>query len=390
MRRAWMSGLGLVQPPASVGISTATRSAGIHPESGSGWRPLGVPCFEDSLVQDRLSQILQAIWEPEFRECSYGFRPGRSAHDALRRVADVITNERTQWVVEADIKGFFNHVSHDHLVRFLEHRIADPCLLRIIQRFLKAGVMEDGAVRGVRRVRRRVDWSHPCWPISTCTMCWICGLRSGLLDAVAAKRFSSGTVMTLSPAFNPKRTPGDFFVELRERLADFALEVEPSKTGLVRFGSAAPWNCKRDGLHRPQTFNFLGFTHYVHRSRRGYFVVGRRTERKRFNRKLQALNERLSALRVRGGTAMLCYFQQHMRGHIQYYGVSGNYRQLAAYAYFASRLLYKWLNRRSQRRSTTWARFRTSLHSRWLPPLRICHNLFPVPSWKTQAGSRMV
>ena len=117
------------------------------PKSGSGWRPLGVPCFEDRLVQDRLSQILQAIWEPEFRECSYGFRPGRSAHDALRRVSEVITNERTQWVVEADIKGFFNHVSHDHLVRFLEHRIADPCLLRIIHRFLKAGVMEDGAVR---------------------------------------------------------------------------------------------------------------------------------------------------------------------------------------------------------------------------------------------------
>ncbi len=141
-----------------------------------------------------------------------------------------------------------------------------------------------------------------------------------------------------------------FLVELRERLADFALEVEPSKTGLVRFGSAAPWNCKRDGLRRPQTFDFLGFTHYVHRSHRGYFVVGRRTERKRFKRKLQELNERLRALRVRGGTAMLCYFQQHMRGHIQYYGVSGNYRQLAAYAYFASRLLYKWLNRRSQRR----------------------------------------
>ena len=103
-----------------------------------------VPSFEDRLVQDRLSLILQTIWEPEFRECSYGFRPGRSAHDALRRVAEVITNEQTQWVVEADIKGFFDHVSHTHLMRFLEHRIADPQLLRIVRRFLKAGVMEDG------------------------------------------------------------------------------------------------------------------------------------------------------------------------------------------------------------------------------------------------------
>ena len=109
-------------------------------------RALGIPCFEDRLVQDRLSMVLQRIWEPEFLECSYGFRPGLSAHDALRRLAEVITNGRTQWVVEADIKGFFDRVSHEHLMRFLEHRIADPNFLRIIRRFLKAGVMEDGMV----------------------------------------------------------------------------------------------------------------------------------------------------------------------------------------------------------------------------------------------------
>jgi len=115
------------------------------PKGDGRYRPLGVPSFEDRLVQDRLSRILQAIWEPEFRDCSYGFRPGRGAHDALRRVAEVISNEGTQWVVEADIKGFFDHLSHSHLLAFLEHRIADPNLLRIVRRFLKAGVMEDGA-----------------------------------------------------------------------------------------------------------------------------------------------------------------------------------------------------------------------------------------------------
>jgi RNA-directed DNA polymerase len=114
------------------------------PKGDGRYRPLGIPSFEDRLVQDRLSGILQAIWEPVFCDCSFGFRPGRSAHDALRRVAEVITNEGTQWVVEADIKGFFDHMSHSHLVRFLEHRIADPKLLRIVQRFLKAGILEDG------------------------------------------------------------------------------------------------------------------------------------------------------------------------------------------------------------------------------------------------------
>lgn len=114
------------------------------PKGYGRYRPLGIPSFEDRLVQDRLSRILRAIWESEFCDCSYGFRPGRSAHDALRRIAEVITNEGTQWVVEADIKDFFNHVSHAHLMRFIEHRIADPKFLRIGQRFLKAGVMEDG------------------------------------------------------------------------------------------------------------------------------------------------------------------------------------------------------------------------------------------------------
>jgi group II intron reverse transcriptase/maturase len=116
------------------------------PKGDGRYRPLGIPSFEDRVVQDRLSLILQAIWEPEFCECSYGFRPGRSAHDALRRMAEIITKEHTQWVVEADVKGFFDHVSHGHLMRFLEHRIADPRFLRILRRFLKAGVMEDGVV----------------------------------------------------------------------------------------------------------------------------------------------------------------------------------------------------------------------------------------------------
>jgi group II intron reverse transcriptase/maturase len=132
------------------------------PKGDGRYRPLGVPSFEDRLVQDRLSQILQAIWEPEFCDCSYGFRPERSAHDALRRMADVITNGRTQWVVEADIKGFFDHLSQTHLMRFLEHRIADPNFLRIVRRFLKAGIMEDGTFTASDAGAPQGGWSRPC------------------------------------------------------------------------------------------------------------------------------------------------------------------------------------------------------------------------------------
>lgn len=360
------------------------------PKSGSGWRPLGVPCFEDRVVQDRLSQILRAIWEPEFRECSYGFRPQRSAHDALRRVAEVITNERTQWVVEADIKGFFDHVSHYHLARFLQHRIADRCLLRTIERFLKAGVMEDGAVTASEEGTPQGGLVSPV--LANIYLHYVLDMWFGRRFArrCAGKAFLVRYCDDFTACFQHAGDARRFLIELRGRLASFELEVEPSKTGLIRFGSAAPWHCQQEGLRRPQTFNFLGLTHYVGRSRRGYFVVGRRTERKRFGGKLQALSERLRALRVRGGTAMLSYFRQHLQGHFRYYGVSGNHRQVAAYAYLASRLLYKWLNRRSQRRSTTWARFRMLLHGRWLPPPRIYHNLYPVPLGRTQAGSRMV
>ena len=177
---------------------------------------------------------------------------------------------------------------------------------------------------------------------------------------------------------------------LTERLAAFDLEVEPSKTAILRFGTRAAQTCHLDGLRRPQTFSFLGLTHYVSRSRSGRFVVGRKTERKRFNGKLKQLNERLRRLRMVGGKAMMDYVRRHLAGHIRYYGVSGNYRALNRYVRAASRLLFKWLNRRSQRRSIPWERFRKVLKERILPRVRIVHNLYPRPIGMTQTGSRMV
>ena len=360
------------------------------PKAGGGRRPLGIPSFEDRIVQDRLSQILQAIWEPEFRDCSYGFRPGRSAHDALRRVAEVITNGRTQWVVEADIKGFFDHVNHDHLLRFLRHRIADPCFVRIIQRFLKAGVMEDGVVSASEEGTPQGGLVSPV--LANIYLHYV-------LDVWFEKRYARmcrGKAYLVRycddfiACFQNEEDARRFRSELAKRLAEFDLEVEPSKTAVLRFGSEAQRNCKGDGLRCPKTFNFLGFTHYVGRSRSGRFVVGRRTEGRRFRKKLQMLNERLRQLRVQGGKAMMDYFKRHLEGHIRYYGVSGNYQRLQAYVYLASRLLFKWLNRRSQRRSMTWERFSKILRRGPLPRVRIVHNLYPKPLWMAQTGSRMV
>lgn len=361
----------------------------VHIPKGDGrYRPLGIPSFEDRLVQDRLSQILQGLWEPLFCDCSFGFRPGRSAHDALRRLAEVITLEKTQWVVEADIKGFFDHVGHAHLMRFLEQRIADRPLLRIVQRFLKAGVLEDGVFTAteagtpqgglVSPVLSNIylhyvldEWFEQCFAVD-------CAGKARLI------RYADDYVACFEQEADARR----FLTAMTQRLAQYDLEIEPSKTALLSFGDQALTHPRERKLEA-RTFSFLGFTHYVGRSRQGRFVVGRKTDGKRLCKKLKLVDERLRRLRASGGWAMLAYVRRHLQGHIQYYGVSGNSRSLATYVYRVAGLLFKWLNRRSQRRSLTWKRFGEVIRPR-LPKPRIVHDLYPIPWWKTQTGSRMV
>lgn len=396
MRKADYGGDGL--PERLNDLSARVRRLGYRPKpvrrvfipkSNGGRRALGIPSFEDRIVQDRTSLILQAIWEPEFRECSYGFRPGRNAHQALKRLAEIITIERTQWIVEADIKGFFDNVSHDHLRRFLAHRISDTRLLRIIDRFLKAGVLEDGVFNTSEQGTPQGGLVSPV--LANIYLHYV-------LDMWFEKRYAKtchGTARLVRYAddfvacFQWEDDAKRFLQELKIRLAQFDLEAEPSKTAIFRFGNLAQARCKQEGHRRPQTFNFLGFTHYVGKSRKGNFVVGHKTQRERIQKKLKELNIRLASLRVQGGKAMMEYARRHLQGHIQYFGVSGNSRCLRQYRYQVQRLLFKWLNRRSQRRSFTWQRVGEAMNH-YLPQTRIIHNLYPSPRWMTQTGSRMV
>jgi len=359
------------------------------PKSNGRQRPLGIPCFEDRIVQHRLSGILHAIWEPEFRNCSYGFRPQRNAHQALARLGEIITNHGTQWLVEADIKGFFDNVSHDVLMRFLAHRLHDPVLLRIIRRFLKAGVLEAGVFATSETGTPQGGLVSPV--LANIYLHYVLDLWFEKRYARTCKgradliRYADDFVACFTHEDEARR----FMDELKQRLAEFGLEVEPSKTRLIRFGRRAALECKKEGIKRPSTFNFLGFTHYVGKSRTGRFVLGRKSQRERVAKKLKDVSERLSTLRVKGGRAMMDYAKRHLRGHVAYYAVSGNARRVRTYAYRVSCLLFKWLNRRSQRRGVTWERFSQVL-SGWMPSLRIQHNLYPKPLWMTQAGSRMV
>jgi group II intron reverse transcriptase/maturase len=365
------------------------RRVYIPKTGGTGRRALGVPSFEDRLVQDRLSAILQAIWEPEFLDCSYGFRPARNAHQALRRVAEIITVERTQWIVEADVKGFFDQVSHPHLKRFLAHRIADPRFLRIINRHPKAGVLEDGAFSASEQGTPQGGLASPVlaniYLHYTLDLWFEKRFRKSCRGRAQLVRFADDFVACFTQEGDAKR----FLTELKSRLAQFDLEVEPTKTRLLRFGARAPAQCKRDGLRHPPTFNFLGVTHFVGRSRRGRFVVGRKTQRERLRKKLRELSVRLARLRFSGTKAMLEYVRRHLQGHIQYFGVSGNFSSVRRYRECARRLLFKWLNRRSQRRSVTWNRFHAVIDP-CLPRARIVHQLYPGLPPKTQTGSWMV
>ena len=364
------------------------RRVYIPKTSGKGRRALGVPSFEDRIVQDRASRILQAIWEPEFRDCSYGFRPERNAHQALKRLAEIIAVKHTQWVVEADIKGFFDHVTHSHLLRFLAHRIADPRFLRIIDRFLKAGVLEDGMVSASEQGTPQGGLVSPALANIYLHYALDVWFEKRFVKSCRGKAYLVRYADDFVACFNLEEDAKRFMEELNHRLAEFDLEAEPTKTRLLRFGDQARAQCKREGLRRPQTFNFLGLTHFVGRTRSGRFVVGHQTQGERIRKKLKALNVRLAALRTHGGQAMVAYVRRHLQGHIQYFGVSGNSRSLQEYVYQAGRLLFKWLNRRSQRRSVAWDRFNQVVVPH-LPRPRIIHDLYPTLPWMTQAGSRM-
>jgi RNA-directed DNA polymerase len=343
------------------------------PKANGGKRPLGIPSFEDRIVQDRLSRILQTIWEPEFCECSYGFRPNKSAHDALARLNHNIVKERTQWVVEADIKGFFDRVHHQHLMRFVEHRIGDSNLLRVIQRFLKAGILEDGMFYASDEGTPQGGVVSPI--LANIYLHYVLDLwfERRLAKGCEGKAFLVRYADDFVGCFEREADARDFELMLKERLAQFALEVEPTKTALIRFGDLAPTTCKRDGDRRPRTFNFLGFTHYI-ALKRGRAKLGRKTQRERMRKKLQALGAHLKALRIEGTRAMQEYVRLHLRGHIQYFGVTGNSRSVRTYVFHVGRLLFKWLNRRSERSSFNETRYYAWLLT-WLPRPRIVHTL---------------
>ncbi len=339
-------------------------------------RPLGVPVLEDKIVQRAAVEVLSAIYEVDFRGFSYGFRPRRSQHQALDAVAHGIWKKRVNWILDADLQSFFDTLKHDWLVKFLEYRIADRRVIRLIQKWLNAGVLEDGK-RIVSEVGTVQGGSiSPLLAniyLHYVLDLWIAQWRKTRARGdVLIVRFADDFVV----GFQHRKDAEQFLDELRERFAKFGLKLHPEKTRLIEFGRFAVENRQDRGEGKPETFNFLGFTHHCGVNGNGKFTVIRKTMRSRMLKKLKAVNIELRQRRHDSLDEQGRYVQAVIRGHAQYYGVPFNSRAIGAFRTLVVRLWHKWLNRRSQRRSVTWERMQRHI-ARWIPPAVICH---PYPS----------
>jgi len=339
-------------------------------------RPLGIPALEDKLVQAGLVRILEAIYEGDFIEDSYGFRPGRGCHDALRSLCLEVEGGKIHYIVEADIKGFFDNVQHDWMMKFLGHRIADKRVLRYVKRFLIAGVFEEGELKATEEGTPQGGIVSPLLAniyLHYALDLWFTRqFAKGCEGGARLIRYADDFVVCFRFESEAKR----FRAELDGRLAKFGLEVAAEKTKVLAFGPLALPRAKARG-EKPQTFDFLGLTHFCSRTRDGRrFRMKRTTSRKKFKAKLLAFKEWLKKSRTLPVPKIMGIVAAKLRGHYAYYGVTDNARGIARFADATRRLLLKWLNRRGRKGSLTTEKFRKLLEKYPLPKPRIMVNLF--------------
>ena len=343
------------------------------PKADGRQRPLGVTALEDKVVQRATVEVLNAIYETDFLGFSYGFRPGRSQHNALDAVYTGLLTKKVNWVLDVDIRGFFDTIDHGWLVKFVEHRIADRRIVRLIQKWLNAGVLEDGKRMRVAEGTPQGGSASPL--LANIYLHYVFDLwaqvwrRKRAPGDVIVVRFADDIVL----GFQNEADAVQFWKDLTERFRKFRLELHPEKTRLLEFGPFAAENREKRGQGKPETFNFLGFTHICGRKRsNGRFTVLRQTIRKRLQTKLGAVKAELRRRMHDPIPEVGKWLRSVVGGHIRYYGVPMNNRALATFRFQVGRLWYRALSRRSQNGRVPWDRMRR-LIERWLPPARVCH-----------------
>lgn len=334
----------------------------IPKETKGKMRPLGISSYEDKLVENAIAQILTQIYEPKFYNTSYGFRPNRNCHQAVREIIEMVQYRKTSYVVEADIRGFFDNVDHEWLLKMLEHDIADRKFIGLVRKFLEAGIMENGKYLDSETGTPQGNGASP-----VLANVYLHYVLDNWFDVIV-KRQCKGECYLIRYAndfvccFQYEYEAKVFRQRLEERFRKYGLELAEEKTRVLEFGRFAKENRKKRGEGKPGTFDFLGFTFYCGTdTKKQFFRCKVKTSRKKFRSKVKAMKEWIKAHRTMPLEWIFGRVNAKLRGHYQYYGVTDNTREVKQYLQCTKNLLYKWLNRRSQKRSYTWETFNNGL-----------------------------
>lgn len=342
------------------------------PKADGRQRPLGIASLEDKVVQRAVVEVLNAVYETDFLGFSYGFRPGRSQHQALDALAVGIRRGKVNWLLDADLRGFFDAIDREWMVKFVEHRIADRRILRLIQKWLTAGVMEEGKRTENEAGTPQGATISPLLAnvyLHYVLDLWVQQWRTRRARGVVIiTRFADDFVV----GFQHRKDAERFLAELRERLRKFSLELHPDKTRILEFGRYAASDRQARGVGKPGSFNFLGFTHICAKTATGKFLIVRRTMRDRMRRKLQEVKAELQRRRHQPVPAQGEWLRSVVQGHYEYYAVPTNGQSLDRFRDQVTWYWHRALRRRSQRDRTNWQRM-GRLSERWIPPVRILH-----------------
>ena len=340
-------------------------------------RPLGISCFEDKIVEKATKRALEPIYEAVFCDSSYGYRPKRSQHQCLDALGRTIQQKKVNYVVEADVKSFFDKVNHEWMVKFLRHRIGDERVIRLITRMLKGGIMEDGLVHASEEGTPQGSILSPL--LSNIYLHYVLDLWFSR----RVNRQSRGEAYYFRFAddflacFQYKSDAETFQKRLGDRLEGFGLQLAQEKTQCIQFGRFARENARKRG-EKPKDFTFLGFTHYCGKTKKGYFKVKRKTSRKKLGQSLRQFTDWARKARhvLRKGK-MLRQARTKVIGHLSYYAITDNGQRCSYFVYRATRILFKWLNRKSQRKAYTWEGFSQALEWVNWPKVKVRKDLNP-------------
>jgi len=347
----------------------------VHIPKGDGHktRPIGIPAFEDKLLQRAVTMVLEAVYEEDFEDCSYGFRPGRSAHQALQTLWEGLTKIGGGWVLDVDLSSFFDTLEHSHLRGFLDQRVRDGVLRRTLGKWLKAGVMESGQVFHPKTGTPQGGVISPLlaniYLHEVLDKWFVLEVEPRLMGHAFLVRYADDFVIVCELEHDARR----ILNVLPKRLARFGLTMHPEKTRLVDFRRPPP---AAQGGHRRGTFDLLGFTHFWGLSRKKRWTVRRKTAKSRFSRTLKRFSDWCRRNRHLSVEEQHWKLSQALKGHDAYFGITGNWKALSHLRHQVRRIWRKWLGRRSHRGTVSWEKFQRTMERYPLPPPRVVHTVY--------------